>query len=133
MKRAGVLKRTPMKAGRTDAPDALTRSRVYFRSGFACEACSDDTGPFALHHRQAKAMGGSSRPDRHALSNLLLLCSTTCHPDAHAHPADAREHGWIVSASGDPRSTAVLWRGREVLLCDDGTVEDLPPDPWGAA
>jgi hypothetical protein len=72
------------------------------------------TGPATdLHHRQRRRDGG------HNPVNCLDLCRA-CHGHAHAHPVIAREHGWIVSAFGDPATTPVTVRGRRVLLEADG-------------
>ena len=49
-------------------------------------------------------------------SNLLTLCgsgTTGCHGWTHAHPAQAREDGFLVSAYNDhPETTPVrTWKG----------------------
>src|SRR5262245_27138303 len=85
------------------------------RCGDRCEKCGDDLhGQVERHHRQRRRAGGD------ALSNLLMLC-TRCHTYVHTHPAEARDHGWIVSAYAEPLDTPVLIAGRRWLLTDEGT------------
>jgi hypothetical protein len=85
------------------------------RSRARCEVCGHTIGVgVERHHRQRRAVGG----DR--LANLLYL-HRHCHAWVHAHPADARAAGWIVSAYGDPATTPVrLWSKALVLLDDSG-------------
>ncbi|MGD9798877.1 MAG: HNH endonuclease [Acidimicrobiia bacterium] len=78
-----------------------TRSRraVVERSGGRCEArirgvCRGRAS--VIHHVQRRRDGG------HDPKNLLHLCAGPprdgCHEFIHAHPAWAREHGFIRSA-----------------------------------
>lgn len=49
-----------------------------------------------LHHRQARAMGGSKGRKLDTASNLLAL-HRVCHAWVHAYPTMARAYGFIVS------------------------------------
>lgn len=85
------------------------------RSGSRCERCGKPlAGAMERHHRQRRRDGG----DR--LSNLLAL-HPSCHQWITEHPAEAREHGWIVSASNpDPSRMPVMIAGGWWLLDDLG-------------
>jgi hypothetical protein len=67
------------------------------RDNFSCVRCGHwirENG--SRHHRQRRQVGG------HTYGNVILLCgsgTTGCHGYVHAHPADARAHGWIVSTA----------------------------------
>lgn len=126
------MRRTaPRQRPRSTGPGAATREIVYFRDGFLCVICSDDSGPFQVHHRRPRGAGGSSRPCSNSPANLLLLCAA-CHTGVESNRADARDHGWLLSQTADPATSPVLWRGRVVLLAHDGTSHPLPLDPWDA-
>lgn len=89
------------------------------RSGGRCESVVDHIAGTLLgewervctdtatdvHHRQRRREGG------HAITNLLHLCRP-CHAWAHAHPAEARAAGLIVSVYGDPATVPVGVRFR---------------------
>lgn len=84
-----------------------------------CEWCGDPLrGEMARHHRQRRQLGH----DR--LSNLVAL-HTDCHRYVHAHPAEARATGHIVSAYEDDPAAVVIYLPRQpagVLLTDEGTM-----------
>jgi hypothetical protein len=66
------------------------------------------------HHRQKRITGG----DR--LANIVAL-HTACHAWVHAHPAEARESGLIVSSyAADPSEVPVMIGGTLWLLDDEG-------------
>lgn len=90
----------------------------------------------SIHHRQPRGMGGSSRPQVHDLSNLLLLCAgfsrrlagtLGCHGTVEGNRNAAKARGLLVpsglSAADVP---VVLASGRRVLLAGDGPFY-LPP------
>lgn len=95
------------------------------RAGHRCERCRRPFGhthstKLERHHRQVRTIGG----DR--LANLAALCGT-CHQDVHAHPEEARNHGWIVSRHHpDPAQVPIPSVGAPVYLRDDGTVSPNP-------
>lgn len=112
-------------AGNPIPPEA--RAAVRERSGGRCEllAAADCTALAAeQHHRQRRRDGG------HGLANLVDACSP-CHAHAHAHPALARDRGWIVSAFAvDPALEPVRYGDpidRVVWFHDDGTTTSTDP------
>jgi len=63
-----------------------------------CQRCGA-TGRLERHHRRAKASGGSgARAHTQCACNGVRLCRG-CHRAVHEHPAQSRDHGWIVSQS----------------------------------
>lgn len=98
---------------------------LFTRCHGRCEVCDRLLlGNADRHHRQRREVGG----DR--LANLVLL-HPECHTWVHAHPAEAREKGWIVSAYADDLlSVPVLSLGQWWLLDDEGN-RTLTPDPMG--
>lgn len=100
---------------------ARVRELVRERSGGHCELGASVDCTFVAseqHHRKRRRDGG------HVLSNVVDACGP-CHRHAHAHPQQARERGWIVSAFavdtalepiryGDPA-------GRLMWFADDGS------------
>ena len=77
----------------------------------------------ARHHRKLRSHAFGS--EKHSPCNLILLCED-CHGWVHAHPREAREHGWIVSSYQTPTEVAIdtSQYGR-VLLLNEGTVTPL--------
>lgn len=70
-----------------------------------------------VHHRQRRRAGG------HGIENLVYLCRT-CHSWVHAHPAEARGEGFIVSASvaQDEIVNHPIYRfGQPIYLALNGT------------
>lgn len=67
-----------------------------------------------IHHRKRRRDGG------HGRANCIVLCRT-CHHWTHAHPAEARSLGLIVSAHHtDPSTVPLQTFGGWVTLTDDG-------------
>lgn len=95
------------------------RRIVYGRSSGCCEVCGNHPGQ-SWHHRQNRSQGGRWTP-----ANGLHVCgdgTTGCHGWIGANPAESYEYGWLVRGHADPLSESVLYRGRRVLLTDDGSV-----------
>lgn len=123
-------RRRPRDTGPTPAERAL----VVDRAGWCCELCGrrlghHDTGfvaPHSIHHRQPRGLGGSSRPERNAAYNLLLLCGSAtslggCHQLVESRRAHAEEQGWLVRHGTDPAEVPVYVTGYgAVLLTGDG-------------
>lgn len=68
------------------------------RDGGRCVRCgavlTTNWPSYSCHHRQSRSVG----PD--TLDNRIMLCgtgTTGCHSYVHAHPAEARANGWIIS------------------------------------
>lgn len=77
-----------------------------------CQRCGTSRDP-QRHHRRGKAKGGSKRRTHTQCScNGITLCGpggNSCHQWAHAHPAEARAQGFIVSqAVSEPAAKGVL-------------------------
>lgn len=119
---------------RVTGPTAAERALVVDRAGWCCELCGrrlghHDTGfvaPYSIHHRQPRSLGGSSRPERNAAYNLLLLCGSAtslggCHQLVESRRAHAEEQGWLVRHGLDPAEVPVYVTGYgAVLLTGDG-------------
>lgn len=89
-----------------------TRIALDERSRGRCEACGRHRGASGVvHHRKLRAQGGTHDP-----ANLMVL-HDGCHRFAHANPAWAMAHGWIVSGWGDPATTPVRICLPAVTVC----------------
>jgi hypothetical protein len=102
-----------MSAIARDIPAAV-KAGVDMRDSFSCVKCGvwiRDNG--SRHHRQRRQVGG------HTFANVVLLCgsgTTGCHGWVHAHPAEARRQGWIVStAVEDVADVPILIREHPTL------------------
>lgn len=114
------------------------RTLVLIRCGGRCEITGDRLrgGQWSVHHRRARGMGGTDRPDVHSLANLLAVTgdgTRGVHGWVESHRDAARAMGWLVDHSG-PEPDAVplvLYSGRRVLL-DPVNALYLPPpgDPY---
>lgn len=102
---------------------AKTRAAVRERDQDRCVRCSlhvNVAGGGSIHHRQRRRDGG------HRPCNLIVLCgsgTTGCHGWVTAHPAQARDSGFIVPTWGDPATTPILYQGRLMMLGDDYSLE----------
>jgi len=92
---------------RRTGPSAAVRDEVYERAGYRCERCGDADGPFEVHHRRPRGMGGSRREDTNSPANLLLLC-TRCHLWTESNRATALERGYLVPQGQDPATVPVI-------------------------
>lgn len=57
----------------TGFPDEV-KALVLMRSDGRCEACGERTGDLQYHHRRARGMGSTRRPDTNTASNCLTHC-----------------------------------------------------------
>lgn len=85
------------------------RKRVKERQNSQCARCGNLYSE--LHHRQRRRDGG------HGDENLVGLCGTD-HKWAHANPARAKEHGYIVAPHVDDVSTIPIKTFMGWLLFD---------------
>lgn len=118
----------PHAANLTPAAWEGIRGLLLLRCGSRCEASGQPLQPgrYAIHHRDSRGMGGTSRGDINALSNLLVL-TDHAHTWTHANPLEAGRLGWILPTSRDVLAASsaapvVLFSGRRVLLD--------PANPW---
>ena len=109
---------------RATGPTPAVRTAVYEREGYRCARCGDVDGPFAIHHRSARRLGGSRLASKNYLSNLVLV-DDACHSWAESYRTRAESEGWIVRSHQDPATTPILYRGRWSLLTDLGAVEPV--------
>lgn len=146
MKRTELKRTKPLRTsrerrtGRRDTgPAKSTRVLVLERDEYRCAVCGIGVLeiPFNIHHRRNRGSGGSSDPAINAPSNLLTVCgtgTTGCHGWIGSSPAEALEHGYVVSLNSREAATDVpvvhAVHG-VVYLLDDGTLR-LPPS-WGGA
>ena len=147
MKRGKALvRRTPLRTsrekrtGRRDTgPAKPTRLLVLERDEYRCAVCGQSVLeiPMSVHHRRNRGSGGSSDPLINAPSNLLTTCgtgTTGCHGWITESPAEALEHGYVVSLNSREATTDVpvvhAVHG-VVYLLDDGTLR--LPSSWEAS
>lgn len=77
-----------------------------------------------------------SQQGAYVLSAALDCCgsgTTGCHGAIHAGPARAYRNGWSVRSWDDPLTKPVLYRGRMVLLDNEGTIIPSPAPGKAAA
>lgn len=149
--RAGArrVKKTIQRQQQATRPDtgptAGQRRTVAARAGWRCEICGavlgwpDGSGgatwcaPHSFHHRRARGMGGTRRPDTNSPANLLLLCgtgTTGCHGRVEANRAAAHQLGWLLHQTEDPAQvpayvvTGAGGEARPLLLTTDGRYEE---------
>lgn len=103
---------------RATGPTPAVRDLVYSRAQYRCEVCGDSTGPFQVHHRRARGMGGTRRLDTNSPTNLLLLCEYD-HAAIESFRDLARAEGRLVSQFHDPAEIPVrLGRAWHYLTVD---------------
>lgn len=145
MKRSAIRRR-PVENNLSGDEWRDVLDRLLERSGMLCEMC----GQFLegvlreqveIQHRRARGMGGTSLPDAHLLSNLLVLHGTCHHWIERRERAEALvwglrilhetdENGVVVPASEYP---LVLHSGRRVLLHPTDSIYVRHPDEYGGA
>lgn len=75
---------------------------AYERAGGYCEITGLPLDPerFEAHHRRPKGMGGTSRPDRDRLSNVLAITPAIHNggpQSVHQNPGWSRPRGYLLS------------------------------------
>lgn len=109
---------------------ASVKDTICARSGGACER--DECGPAEVyHHRRARGAGGTSLPWVNRAANGLHV-SNACHLGIELNRTRSYMNGWLVSMLGTVMSAdvPVLYRGRFVLLRDDGSIRPIEGDCW---
>lgn len=129
------LKRSPLKAGRVKLAAAKTGGRavVIDRTlGGWCEIqvpltyavtwrCQEQGTDFS--HRWGQ---GTAGPD--LASNGLWACRL-CHSWCHAHPAKAKDQGWMLRSLSETLTEPAWYQGNRWVLLDDkgGIIPSRPP------
>jgi hypothetical protein len=94
------------------------RAQVMHRALNHCELevydVCDPTAHLDWHHRQSRRTG------IHGPHNGLAACRP-CHAWVHAHPEQARRHGWLVPTHTDPATVPATIRGTTRALTPGGT------------
>lgn len=105
----------------------IIREKLLIRCEGLCEVSGLPLDPdtFDAHHRRNKGMGGTSRADRDALSNLIALDPVVhngCPQSVHARREWSDERGYLVPKHEErAKDFPILLRGvRWVYLTDDG-------------
>ncbi|MEV6432882.1 hypothetical protein [Nocardia sp. NPDC051463] len=104
------------------------KALMFVRGGGRCEI--DDCGPIEhWHHRGPRSLGGTTAPWVNRAANGLGLAAP-CHEHVESHRAEAYRNGWLVSRNGTRTAVdvPVLYRGRSVLLADDGSIRPIGGD-----
>lgn len=112
---------------------AKLRGQLWERSGGHCEITGQTLDPetFDAHHRRPKGMGGTSKPDKDWLTNLLALTPAIHNggpQSVHGRTTWSRPRGYLL-----PKDTPwagmvpVLLLGRRwVMLGEEGGYFDAP-------
>lgn len=94
------------------------RDLVMLRAGGFCEICGWHQ-PTQIHHRRARGMGSTKRPETNSASNALAVC-LDCHAMAESKRQLSLTNGWLVRQNHTPAETPVLRYSGWVLLDDLG-------------
>lgn len=108
----------------------LVRHTINERAQTMCEVC----GVFPvqqLHHRRARGMGSTRRPETNQAANGLACC-LPCHRHIEENRKESLSAGWLVSQHRQPADVPVARRGVWVLLADNGDVQPIPEPATGS-
>lgn len=84
--------------------------QVRDRDGWACVVCAG-TDALQTHHRRARGMGGTRRPETNQPQNLITVCAG-CHHRIEMNRAHAYRHGLLVHQTENPAAVPVhTWHG----------------------
>lgn len=121
---------------RYTGPSSASVDAVCERANHSCEICGSGVGDrrgvdYSIHHRRARAMGGTRWPGCNLPSNLMLVCgsgTTGCHGVIESQRAGSVAAGWLVLSRTDPATAPVLiTRDRWLYLDHVGGYSDDPP------
>lgn len=110
----------------------VVRKQIQDRSEGICEVqavCSWDPAQHR-HHRRARGMGSTRRPETNQAANGLDACSA-CHAHLESHRMEALECGWLVPQVKIPQDVPVLRRGEWVMLFNTGDFIAIPEPSGG--
>ncbi|WP_280475457.1 HNH endonuclease [Nocardia asiatica] len=123
---ADMVRRLAKHQPRTKRPknpgESATRKLLATRSGGLCERCGIAPAQ-SVHHRWKRGQGGPW-----SASNCVALCGDGvrgCHGFAEHNPNAAEPEGLHLRPWITPADSRFLYRGRWVLLTDDGRVETI--------
>ena len=78
---------------------------------------------YQAHHRKLRSQGGQDD-----LDTLVCVCAP-CHlVTIHGHPAQAREHGWIVPSHANPATSPIHRFDGRWYLPGDAWRPTTPPE-----
>lgn len=103
------------------------REIIAERAGGRCERCGRQTWDMQAHHRRARGMGSTKRPETNQPANGVWV-DGECHAWIESHRTQALADGWLVRQSDTPASVPVFRRGVWVWLSDDGSITHVNPD-----
>lgn len=118
----------PSKPRRDTGFPAVVRDLVAERSGGVCERCGVAPAEHR-HHRRARGMGSTRRPDTSSTANCLHICRP-CHEVIESHREWALVHGWLVNQSHEPSRVQVQLHHGWVRLDDQGGFEPSEGGDW---
>lgn len=102
-----------------------TRGIVIDRARNRCDRCGTPVTLTAhFHHRRARGMGSTNRPESASPANCLLL-HPACHDYIEKHRTESFNNGWLVRQQDDPRLMPVLIAGHWSILFDDGSLRPI--------
>jgi hypothetical protein len=116
----------PRKRPKDTGPSAAVRKLVLERDGWRCFCCGRSvlSREYSLQHRQARKIGGTSRPEINSPANLVVLlgsATTECHGRVESRREEAARLGYSLRSWQKPETTPVFHhRLGWVLLDDDG-------------
>jgi 5-methylcytosine-specific restriction enzyme A len=105
----------------------IVRERAGYENGYiVCEVQAACQGRavaiWELHHRRARGMGSSKRPETNQAANALAICRD-CHLVVESRREDAYRNGWLLHQNQMPTEIPVLRRHKWVLLDNRGWFE----------
>jgi hypothetical protein len=118
---------------------SAVRNMLILRCGGRCEVTGAPlrAGRWSAHHRRARGMGGTDRPNTNSLANLLAVTgdgTTGVHGWIESNRNTARALGWLIDRENnlEPDDVpVVLYGGRRVLLLPCvGAYLPAPGDPY---
>jgi hypothetical protein len=128
-------RRVPTRSSKGTGPSARVRSLVFARAFGFCENCGTSVigQPYSIQPRAGQGTVGASRPEAHAVWNLVLLCGSAaspggCHLLCEQRDQDLHDRGMWLHPWESPR-LAALWvsspEGPRIRawLNDDGTYD----------
>ncbi len=130
LSQARQLKRDDTKKPRpprNTGPTPAVRRTVTERATGACERCGKTiTGPYSIHHRKPRGMGGTRDPKANSPANLVLLCGSAttpegCHTAVERFRQAAITTGYIVTRTADPETVPIKLVTGWWFLRPDGT------------